>query len=350
MVNPQLATYVFAPANQDEWARLPAIRQLLLGELAGQWVDYHPAPVSRLAEQVIWGLTHFLRDRRQTPLTRFAGMLYDCLDSKRIEAKDFVSAERIFRKLGKDYRDTSSGILGDYGLGKALLIQNKTEEALETLTDIPKRYPKHPFLHTVYLGLGDFYSAQQQWDNAIAAFNQVTKDSTFDGNYRLAIRSLLDVYDRMGLKDRALALARHYVARFPEDARALDLRIKVGLLLIDLLQFDDAIAHLKRLKPFVDATIEPEVQYYIGKSHMNAGRFELAIAELLRVKFFSKPSKLPWDVIALYDAATCYTRINNCSMAKKLFLQIVREQGAASDFGRFANTKVSELGACTVAN
>jgi len=267
-----------------------------------------------------------------------------------IEAKDFVSAERIFRKLGKDYRDTSSGILGDYGLGKALLIQNKTEEALETLTDIPKRYPKHPFLHTVYLGLGDFYSAQQQWDNAIAAFNQVTKDSTFDGNYRLAIRSLLDVYDRMGLKDRALALARHYVARFPEDARALDLRIKVGLLLIDLLQFDDAIAHLKRLKPFVDATIEPEVQYYIGKSHMNAGRFELAIAELLRVKFFSKPSKLPWDVIALYDAATCYTRINNCSMAKKLFLQIVREQGAASDFGRFANTKVSELGACTVAN
>ncbi len=267
-----------------------------------------------------------------------------------LEAKDFVSADRIFRKLGKDYRDTPSGILGDYGLGKALLIQNKTEEALETLTGIPKRYPKHPFLHTAYLGLGDFYSAQQQWDNAIAAFNQVTKDSTFDSNYRLAIRSLLDVYDRMNLKDRALALARHYVARFPEDVKALDLRIKAGLLLIDLLQFDDAIAHLKRLKPFVDASVEPEVQYYIGKSHMNAGRFELAIAELLRVKFFSKPSKLPWDVIALYDAATCYTRINNCSMAKKLFQQIVREQGAASDFGRFANVKVAELGACEAAN
>ncbi len=267
-----------------------------------------------------------------------------------VAAKDFVSAERIFRKLSKDYRDTPSGILGDYGLGKALLIQTKTEEALETLTEIPKRYPKHPFLHTVYLGLGDFYQAQQQWDNALTAFAQVAKDSLFDNNYRLAVRSLLDVYDRMGLKDRALALARHYVARFPEDAKALDLKLKVGLLLIDLAQFDDAVAHFKRLKPFVDATVEPEVQYYIGKSHMNAGRFELAIAELLRVKFFSKPSKLPWDVIAMYDAATCYTRINNCGMAKKLFQQIVREQGAASDFGRFANTKVAELSSCNAAN
>lgn len=267
-----------------------------------------------------------------------------------LEAKDFVVAERILRKLGKDYRDTPSGILGDYGLGKALLIQTKTEEALETLTDIPKRYPKHPFLHTVYLGLGDFYQAQQQWDNALNAFAQVTKDSLLDNNYRLAVRSLLDVYDRMGLKDRALALARHYVARFPEDAKALDLKLKIGLLLIDLAQFDDAVAHFKRLKPFVDATVEPEVQYYIGKSHMNAGRFELAIAELLRVKFFSKPSKLPWDVIAMYDAATCYMRIDNCGMAKKLFQQIVREQGAASDFGRFANTKVAELGACEAAN
>lgn len=267
-----------------------------------------------------------------------------------IAAKDFVNAERILRKLSKEYRDTPSGILGDYGLGKALLIQTKTEEALETLTEIPKRYPKHPFLHTVYLGLGDFYQAQQQWDNALNAFAQVTKDSLFDNNYRLGVRSLLDVYDRMGLKDRALALARHYVARFPEDAKALDLKLKVGLLLIDLAQFDDAVAHFKRLKPFVDATVEPEVQYYIGKSHMNAGRFELAIAELLRVKFFSKPSKLPWDVIAMYDAATCYTRINNCGMAKKLFQQIVREQGAASDFGRFANTKVAELSACQAAN
>jgi TolA-binding protein len=266
-----------------------------------------------------------------------------------LENKDFVAAERIFKKL-RDYRDTPSGILGEYGLGKTLLIQTKTEEALETLTGIPRRYPNHPFLPTVYLGLGDFYQAQQQWDNAIAAFSKVVQDSTFDNNYRVATRSLIDIYDRINLKDRALALARHYVARFPDDPKTIDLQIKIGLLLIDLAQFDDAITQLRRLKPFADAATEPEIQYYIGKSHMNAGRFELAISELLRVKFFSKPSKLPWDVIALYDSAVCYMRLHNCAMARKLFQQIVREQGPASEFGRFANGKIAELGSCQETN
>ncbi|MDZ7267447.1 MAG: tetratricopeptide repeat protein [candidate division KSB1 bacterium] len=267
-----------------------------------------------------------------------------------LQEKNFAQAEEIFKKLGRDYRGSPAGILGDYGLGKAQLLQNKTREALETLTAIPERYPKHPFLPTVYLGLGDFYLTNQQWDNAIEAFTRVIKDSTFDNNYKLAVRSLIDVYDRIALKDRALALARHYLNRFPEDPKTFDLRLKCALLLNDLQQYDDAIALLRRLKPAADATTEPEVQYYLGKSYMNAGRFENAIAELLRVKFFSKPTKLPWDVIALYDAAICYTRLGNCTRARQLFQRIVREQGAASEFGRFANNKIAELGTCPEAN
>ncbi|MDZ7342886.1 MAG: tetratricopeptide repeat protein, partial [candidate division KSB1 bacterium] len=257
--------------------------------------------------------------------------------------KNFPEAEKIFKKLRSDYRDTPAAILGDYGLGKALLIQNKTEDALKVLTDIPQRYPKHPFLPTVYIGLGDFYQSQQQWDNAILAFSRVIQDSAFDNNYRLAVRYLINVYDRVGLWDRALGLTRHYVARFPDDAMTFNLRIKIGVFLMNLLQFDDAIAHFRALKPFADAASEPEIQYYIGKSYMNAGKFEHAIAELLRVKFFSKPTKLPWDVTALYEAAICYTRLKNYDRARQLFQQIVREQGAASEFGRFAQAKLAEL-------
>jgi tetratricopeptide (TPR) repeat protein len=112
---------------------------------------------------------------------------------------------------------------------------------------------------------------------------------------------------------------------------------------MNLLQFDDAIAHFRALKPFADAVAEPEVQYYIGKSYMNAGQFEQAIAELLRVKFFSKPGKLPWDVTALYEAALCYTRLKNYDRARQLFQQIVRERGPESEFGRFAKAKMAEL-------
>ena len=260
-----------------------------------------------------------------------------------VAQKNFPEAEKIFKKLSGDYRNTPSAIYGDYGLGKALIIQNKFDAALETLTDIPRRYPRHPFLPTAYIGLGDFYQSQQQWDNAIGAFTKVVQDSAFDNNYRLALRYLISVYDRIGLYDRAIGFCRHYVARFPDDEMTFNLRIKIGIFLMNLMQFDDAIAHFRVLKPFADAETEPEIQYYIGKSYLNAGKFEQAIAELLRVKFFSKPTKLPWEVTALYESALCYLRLKNYDRARQLFQQIVREQGSESEFGRFANAKIAEL-------
>jgi TolA-binding protein len=260
-----------------------------------------------------------------------------------VAQKNFPEAEKIFKKLSGDYRNTPSAIYGDYGLGKALIIQNKFDAALEVLTEIPRRYPNNPFLPTFYIGLGDFYQSQQQWDNAIAAFTKVVQDSAFDNNYRLATRYLINVYDRLGLYDRAIGLCRHYVARFPDDAMTFNLRVKIGVFLMNLMQFDDAIAHFRSLKPLADAETEPEIQYYIGKSYLNAGKFEQAIAELLRVKFFSKPTKLPWDITALYESGLCYMRLKNYDRARQLFQQIVREQGSQSDFGRFAQAKIEEL-------
>jgi len=260
-----------------------------------------------------------------------------------VEQKNFPEAEKIFKKVSGDYRNTPSAIYGDYGLGKALIIQNKFEEALEVLTEIPRRYSNHPFLPTYYIGLGDFYQTQQQWDNAITAFTKVVQDSAFDNNYRLATRYLINVYDRLGLYDRAIGLCRHYISRFPDDDIVFTLRIKIGTLLMSLMQFDDAITHFRALKPLADAETEPEIQYYIGKSYFNAGQFEQAIAELLRVKFFSKPTKLPWDITALYESGLCYMRLKNYDRARQLFQQIVKEQGSESDFGRFAQAKIEEL-------
>jgi tetratricopeptide (TPR) repeat protein len=257
--------------------------------------------------------------------------------------RDFENADRMFKTLRKDFKDTPSGILGDYGLGKSLLVQNRAKDALEVLTEIPRRYPDHPFLPTVYLGLGDFYQSQQQWDNAIHSFNKVIADSAFDSNYRLAVRSMINCYDRLGLWDRALGLLRGYLAKFPDDEYAFAMKMQIGTFLMSLMQFEDAIAHLRKLKPFADAQTEPEIQYYIGKSYMNAGRFELAIPEFLRVKYFSKPTKLPWDVTALYEAGICFMRLKDYEKARELFRRIVREQGAESNFGRFAKEKINEL-------
>jgi len=89
LANFDLDTYVFAPVTRQDWERLPSTRQLLLGELDRQWVDCSSDWTNRLAERLVWGLTWFLRDRRKTLLTRFAGMLYELLDEQSIAEDEF---------------------------------------------------------------------------------------------------------------------------------------------------------------------------------------------------------------------------------------------------------------------
>jgi len=89
LASPSLDAYVFAPLSKEQWERLPSIGQLLLGELDRRWMDCSTDPINRLIERLVWALTWLLRDRRKTPLTRFAGMLYELLDEEAITEDGF---------------------------------------------------------------------------------------------------------------------------------------------------------------------------------------------------------------------------------------------------------------------
>jgi hypothetical protein len=75
--------------REEDWKHQPSTGQLLLGELDVRWVDCGSDWPTRLAERVVWGLTWPLRDRRKTPLTRFAGMLYELFDEETINTEEF---------------------------------------------------------------------------------------------------------------------------------------------------------------------------------------------------------------------------------------------------------------------
>jgi WD40 repeat protein len=98
-----LDRYIVAPISQLDWQLLPTTRQVLLGELANQWVEYSSDGMERLAESVVWGLTGLVRRRQQTPLTRFAAMLYQLSYTKVVEAEDFnlSSYEKVYTGLTK---------------------------------------------------------------------------------------------------------------------------------------------------------------------------------------------------------------------------------------------------------
>jgi len=101
LTSPDLNTYIVAPINQLDWQILPTTKQVLLGELANRRVNFSSDDVNQLAENIVSGLTWFGRNRKQTPLTRFAGMLYELSYTKLVEAEDFnlSSYEKIYAGL-----------------------------------------------------------------------------------------------------------------------------------------------------------------------------------------------------------------------------------------------------------
>jgi hypothetical protein len=45
--------------------------------------------MNQIAENLVWGLTRFVRNRQRSPLTRFADLIYELTYTKTFEAKDF---------------------------------------------------------------------------------------------------------------------------------------------------------------------------------------------------------------------------------------------------------------------
>ena len=105
---PELKEYVSTPVSREDWPVLPSTQQLLLGELDRRWVDCSSDWKNRLVERVVWlklwVFTWVWRDRRTTPLTQFAGMLYELLDPNIIESENFqlVDYQKVYARLS-DY-------------------------------------------------------------------------------------------------------------------------------------------------------------------------------------------------------------------------------------------------------
>lgn len=89
ITHPDLNTYIVPPVSQKDWKKLPTTGYLLLGELSGKWVDCSSDWANRWSERLVYLLTRFRRDKRKTPLTHFAEMLYNLLDKKTVETKNF---------------------------------------------------------------------------------------------------------------------------------------------------------------------------------------------------------------------------------------------------------------------
>jgi hypothetical protein len=91
LTNPNLGGYLKIPMDKKDWERnRTTLWYLLLGELALQFVESTYSRILTFFDWIVWGMSYPLRERRRTPLTRFAGMLYELLDEETVETEEFT--------------------------------------------------------------------------------------------------------------------------------------------------------------------------------------------------------------------------------------------------------------------
>ena len=262
--------------------------------------------------------------------------------------KEFESALEAFDKVISKYKKSQFAPEAEFEIGRTYLVTNKIEKALNVLTEIIDKYPTHPILAKVYVNLGDHYFRSQQFDNAMSAFKKVIDNYNDEENVQIAMRYLIRTYDSVRMWDAALALTRKYIERFPEADDIIQKWVQIGLFYIRLNSYPQAIQCFRDVQMDADAETEAEIQYWIAKCYNDMGDFEQAIFEFLKVKYISRPTKLPWASTALYEAGMAYLKLNKSEEAIKLFEKVMQSEGATSDMGRIAKRRIEEIKAGTV--
>ncbi len=86
---PESQFYVFAPVDANDWKRVPANKQVLLGELSSQWVNCTSEYTSYQVERFIYGITWLRRNHIRTFQTAFYSLIYDISYGIEIQTKSF---------------------------------------------------------------------------------------------------------------------------------------------------------------------------------------------------------------------------------------------------------------------
>ena len=117
----------------------------------------------------------------------------------------------------------------------------------------------------------------------------------------------------------------------------------IGTCLTNLNRYSEAVDYLKKVKFETTTEQEPEVQFYIGEAYFNAGRYEEAIGEFVKIPLLSKKTKLQWEASALYYSGQAYEKLARVDDAVRMYKEIVERPGILLELKREAQRRIDFL-------
>ncbi|RMF59428.1 MAG: outer membrane protein assembly factor BamD [Calditrichaeota bacterium] len=261
----------------------------------------------------------------------------------RYQKKQFDPAIAHFNRVLKKYKKSEYGDDARYYLARCYATMNQNEKALKEIETFIKDYPESELLGNVYLTRGEIYLRGEKTDEGIAAIQKAIAVAKTADTRKSAMGLLINAYRNLGLWDGALQKAREFVKEFPDAPEVDNYRISIGIFLIRLNRYSEAIEYLRKLKFEVSGEQKPEIQFYIGEAYFNAGQYEQAINEFLKIPLLSQKTKLQWEASAFYYAGQSYERLGRRKDAIRMYQEIINRPGIQIEFKREARKLIDKL-------
>jgi len=258
-------------------------------------------------------------------------------------SKNYNQAVKYFKNVKSDYSKSSYVDDAEYYLALTYIAVNRHEDALEILTEFPKKYPDSDNLGAVLNTLGGIYFRSEKYESAISSFKS-SLDRPLKADLRKQVMSnLIKAYTFVNFWDAALALAREYIDTYPDAEDAIDKKILIGRAYVYLNQVDLAVDLLKEVRLIADSEREPEIQFYIGEAYFQTGQYENAIAEYVKIPLLSRKTKLQWEASALYYSGQAYEKLGRIEDAKRMYAEIVKRPGIDIVLKKEAQKRIKEI-------
>jgi len=259
------------------------------------------------------------------------------------KAKKYPDAEAHYKRLLNRYENSTWVPEAKYEWGRDLLEQNRFEDGLDLLTSLPESYPGHKILGQVWWVLGNYYAQHGNIMDATQTYDKVLKDSTYVDIWPYVLVNQIRAYRGAGFYAGALQAAQRYLELYPDAPDSFDRQLDVGLMFLQMGQYDLAIQQFRKIQPLADVENEAATQFYIAEAMEKAGRLSESVIEYKKVDYLGKQTKMQWAITALYNAGRVLERLGEPNRAIDMYQEIVRREGLASPFGRRAKEQIERI-------
>lgn len=253
----------------------------------------------------------------------------DALDNiKTIYIEDGKPDEyaNFMREIGKPLSTNTEDSLTFQAADK-LYDDQKINEALTSFNNYIQRFPNGSHVLDANFNRAEIYNSKKDWNNALAAYQEVTADAPNQYAERSALISARICF--FELKDYAKAETLYAQLKQIAAGQENKLEAMRGLLRCQYQQqkWTEAVENAKELTEAKGSSADDKTlaNMAIAKSNEASGQFDLAISNFKSVVQLNKAALA---AEARYEIANCWFQVNKLSEAEKAAFETIKQSGS----------------------